>query len=1005
MATRMFADEELERLRGFPEISREELFRYFTLTPAELAFVDPGRGRGPAERLGLAITLCTLPWLGFVPDRLATAPTVAVARVAEQLRADPVQIGAYGRRVKTRTEHVRLAAQYLGWRPAGQLELKELDEFLLARAMEHDSPTLLFRLGCEYLISARVIRPGPVTVVERVAHARHQAQTETYDRLAHEFTPRRCAELDALLAVDASLGVSRLRWLSTGPVEASAAAVRAEVDKLAFLRGLGADRLDMSVLPAERRRFLATMGRRLTPQALERRDPQRRYPILLTVLAQSSTDVLDEVVALFDQAISAKFGAAERRMQQELAERGKSGEDRQALLDDLLEIVTDPAVADEEIGALIRGEKIGWERLRAAIAQAKPRLPRDHGHLAALDSSYNYLRQFTPAVLATVGFAGGTAASELLIAVAMLRELNATGRRKVFDEAPTGFVPTKWRGYLDQARKSGRATAYRHYWELCVLLGLRDGLRSGDVFVPGSRRYADPAAYLLTGEQWEPQRGEFCRLVGRSADPGVALDAVIDELHTAVGELETVLAEGEGPVRLDGKSGDLIISPLTAEDVPAEAIALKTELTEMLPFAPIVSLLIELDKRTGYLDCFTHASGKQARTPELKRNLIAVLLAYSTNLGLTRMAEACGISYDILSWTDEWNVREETLRAANLAIIDYHQRLPLTPVFGAGTLSSSDGQRFPTRGKSTTARPMSRYFAGEGLSTYTHVTDSHATYGTKVIVATKREAHYVLDEILGNATDLPITEHATDTHGVTLVNFGLIDLLGMQLSPRIRDLGRITLYRPGPRGDAESRFPHAGPLMTRKANLELIAEHWDDLLRLAGSLKFGHATASLLVGKLSASGRQNALAAALKEYGALRRTIYAARYLSDSDYRRKISRQLNKGESLHALRRDLLYAHEGIIRARQLADQTEQAWCLTLATNAVIAWTTEYYGLAVEQMRRAGQRIDDEVLAHISPAHSANINFFGAIEVDIDAELAQLGPTGYRPLRVRDTMF
>ncbi len=640
MATRVFADEELARLREFPEIGREELFRFFTLSPADLAFVDPGRGRGPADRLGIAIALCTLPWLGFVPDRVVTAPPVAVARLAEQLRVDGTEIRSYGRRAQTRTDHLRLVAQYLGWRQAGALELKELDEFLLARAMEHDSPTLLFRLGCEYLISARVIRPGPVSMVERIAHAREQAQRETYDRLAHEFTPARCAELDELLVTDASLGVSRLRWLSTGPVEASAAAVRAEVDKLAFLRGLGADRLDLSVLPAERRRFLATMGRRLTPQALERRDPQRRYPILLTVLAQSGTDVLDEVVALFDQAISAKFGAAERRMQAELAERGKSGEDRQALLDDLLAIVTDPAVADEEIGALIRGEKIGWERLRAAIAQAKPRLPRDHGHLAALDSSYNYLRQFTPAVLATVGFAGGTAASELLIAVAMLRELNATGRRKVFDEAPTGFVPTKWRGYLDAARKSRSATAYRHYWELCVLLGLRDGLRSGDVYVPGSRRYANPAAYLLTGEQWEPQRDEFCRLVGRSADSGVALASVVEELHAAVGELEAVLAEGEGPVRLDDESGGLIISPLTAEDVPAEAVALKAELTEMLPFAPIVSLLIELDKRTGYLDCFTHAGGQATRTPELKRNLIAVLLAHSTNLGLTRMAEA-----------------------------------------------------------------------------------------------------------------------------------------------------------------------------------------------------------------------------------------------------------------------------------------------------------------------------------------------------------------------------
>ena len=199
-----------------------------------------------------------------------------------------------------------------------------------------------------------------------------------------------------------------------------------------------------------------------------------------------------------------------------------------------------------------------------------------------------------------------------------------------------------------------------------------------------------------------------------------------------------------------------------------------------------------------------------------------MLISHSTNLGLTRMADACGISYDVLAWTAEWYVREETLRAANLAIIDYHQRLPLAPVFGTGTLSSSDGQRFPTRGKSVTARALSRYFANEGLSTYTHVTDQHTTYGTKVIVATKREAHYVLDEILGNATDIPITEHATDTHGVTLVNFALFDLLGLQLSPRIRDLGKITLNGMGSRTQSRGRLP------TRRSAADTQTEHRPD---------------------------------------------------------------------------------------------------------------------------------------------------------------------------------
>jgi hypothetical protein len=159
------------------------------------------------------------------------------------------------------------------------------------------------------------------------------------------------------------------------------------------------------------------------------------------MLAQSATDVLDEVV-----------------------------ENRQALLDELLAIITDPQIPDEEIGGLVRGEKIGWDRLRSAIAQAKPRLPRDHGHLAALDALYSYLRQFTPAVLSMVRFAGGAAATELLIAVHMLRELNATGTRKVPEEAPTGFVPTKWRGYLEEARKSGSATAYRLKRNLIAVL-------------------------------------------------------------------------------------------------------------------------------------------------------------------------------------------------------------------------------------------------------------------------------------------------------------------------------------------------------------------------------------------------------------------------------------------------------------------------------------------------------------------------------------------------------
>jgi hypothetical protein len=48
----------------------------------------------------------------------------------------------------------------------------------------------------------------------------------------------------------------------------------------------------------------------------------------------------------------------------------------------------------------------------------------------------------------------------------------------------------------------------------------------------------------------------------------------------------------------------------------------------------------------------------------------------------------------------------------------------------------------------------------------------------------------------------------------TLANFALFDLVDLQLSPRIRDLGKITLYRTGPRAEFTARYPSAGHLLT-----------------------------------------------------------------------------------------------------------------------------------------------------------------------------------------------
>ena len=761
-AHEVFSDAELDRLRGFPELTRLDLIRFFTLSPADAEFVSARRG--DQNRLGLAVQLATLLWLGFVPDDVEAAPVEAVARLAGVLGVDPAVLSGYGRRGQTRTEHLRVAVAHLGWRTADRADWKGVDEFLSDRAMERDSPRLLFSAACDFLRAGRVVRPGVVTILKRVAAARDRAGDETWVRLSGLLTARWREVLDGLLVIDPGLGGSRLEWLQRGPVTASAGTIRSELAKLAFLRGIGADRLDLSMLAMERRRFLAGIARRSSSPALARRDPFRRYPILLASVAQSAIDVLDEVVGLFDQALSARESHAKARLTEHLADRARHGVDRDALLDEILEVVLDESFDDATVGTMLRRD-IGMVRMQAAQDARPQPLPRDRGHLGLLAESFPYIRQFAPAVLTNVTFKASSNAGEVLAAVEILTGLYRSGIVAVPDDAPVGFIPTRWQGYL-RAAKAARDTArYRRYWELCTLLALRDGLRCGDVFVPGSRRYADPTSFLITPQRWTPERAEYCDLIGRPVDPSAALAAIDVELHEALADLDQCLAaEPEtGRVRVDD-NGDLIVPALSAEAVPPEAGQLGHALEAILPNVQFASLLVEIDARTGLLDELVHAGGRTNRPPDLKRNLIYVLIAEATNIGLAAMARSSGVAYDTLVWTADWYLQPDTLERANHALVNYHHRLPGAALFGTGTMSSSDGQRFPVRGRSLNARHLSRYFAnGQGISTYTHVTDQHSTFATRVIVATASESHYVLDDVLGNAADLPIIEHTPPT--------------------------------------------------------------------------------------------------------------------------------------------------------------------------------------------------------------------------------------------------
>jgi len=226
--------------------------------------------------------------------------------------------------------------------------------------------------------------------------------------------------------------------------------------------------------------------------------------------------------------------------------------------------------------------------------------------------------------------------------------------------------------------------------------------------------------------------------------------------------VEGLLAKG-GDVRIDGD--DLVVSPLEAEQTPESTAELERLIDERLPYVELSELLIEVDGWTRFSDDFEHAGGTEPRSRELWGHLYAAILAQACNLGLTRMAWISDLTYQKLAWCTHWYVRDETLKTATTGLVNFQYHQPLSQFWGGGTLSSSDGQRFPVSGKVRMATALPRYFRyGKGVTFYTWTADQFSQYGTKVIPATVRDATYILDEILDNETELPLPG-AHDRHG------------------------------------------------------------------------------------------------------------------------------------------------------------------------------------------------------------------------------------------------
>ncbi len=290
-----------------------------------------------------------------------------------------------------------------------------------------------------------------------------------------------------------------------------------------------------------------------------------------------------------------------------------------------------------------------------------------------------------------------------------------------------------------------------------------------------------------------------------------------------------------------------------------------------LPKIELTDLVLEVATRTGFPASFVHVSERQARVEGFETSFCACLVSEACNIGFEPMVRSDygPLKRERLSWVNQNFIRDDTIRAANAHIIAAHDALPIARIWGAGDVASADGIRFVVQGNPAHAGPNPKYFgARRGITWYNLVSDQSSELSGVSVPGTLRDSMVLLGVLLEQETHLNPREIMTDTAAYSDVVFGLFWLLGYRFSPRLADIGGTRLWRVNKAAD----YGELNAISKNRVDMGRIEKDWDDMLRLAGSLKLGHVQADAAMRMLSVKGRATSLSRSLAELGRLIKT-------------------------------------------------------------------------------------------------------------------------------------
>jgi TnpA family transposase len=527
----------------------------------------------------------------------------------------------------------------------------------------------------------------------------------------------------------------------------------------------------------------------------------------------------------------------------------------------------------------------------------------------------------------------------------------------------------------------------RRLFELCVFTHLADGLKTGDLALDGSERYADYRTQLLPWAACQSLLTDYCREVGLASTAQGFVFQLWMWLKGVAEDVDRGYPDQSDLVIAD--DGTPTLKRLQRRPIPQDLAAIEAVISERVPDRGVIEILCNVAHWTDWPRHFGPRSGFDPKIAHATERHILTTFCYGCNLGPAQTARHTRHHIDAqqLSTINRQHVTLQTLEAARRDIIACYNQLTLPAWWGETTIAGVDGTQYDLAEENLVAEYSFRYRTSGGIA-YHHISDRYIALFVHFITCGTWEAIYLIDGLLKNTSDIQPTTIHGDTQAQSTPVFALTYLLGIDLLPRIRNWQSLTFFHPS----KLLTYQHIASLFKGEIAWDVIETHWQDLMQIALSIKAGKILPSTLLRKLRHDSKKNKLYRAFRELGRVIRTIVLLRIISNLELRQQIQGTTNKVEAYNGFGDWLFFGNEGRIDTNDPVEQEKRMHYKDLVANAVILHNTVDLTKLLRELHQEGYPITKELVARLSPYLTRHIRRYGEYAIDVETKPDPIDP-------------